>query len=180
LISASPPHTDASVIPALVAAIVLLAFVVWRLTRRRGHARYGRVAQPGRYEADDMRRETADVEAPQATGAPPPTPTVIEFRGGPVSEAQVVGALRECYDPEIPIDIYELGLVYGVDIDADAIAVRMTLTSRDCPSARSIPEDVKRRIAALGQSNVNVEIVWDPPWHPSRISAEGKQKLGLA
>jgi len=57
--------------------------------------------------------------------------------------------------------------------------VRMTLTSEACPSARSIPDEVRQRIAALGQPNVSVEVVWDPPWHPSRISPEGKQKLGL-
>src|SRR5581483_1141901 len=106
-------------------------------------------------------------------------PTVT-FRGGRVTESQVIGAIRECYDPEIPLNIYDLGLIYGIDIDEAAIAVKMTLTSEACPSARSIPEDVKRKIAALGQSNVTVDVVFDPPWHPSRISAEGKQKLGLA
>jgi metal-sulfur cluster biosynthetic enzyme len=103
----------------------------------------------------------------------------INYRGGTLTEAAVTAAIRECYDPEIPLNVYDLGLVYGIDIDPDAINVRMTLTSQDCPSARTIPEDVKRRIVALGQPNVSVDIVWDPPWHPSRISAEGKQKLGL-
>jgi metal-sulfur cluster biosynthetic enzyme len=55
----------------------------------------------------------------------------------------------------------------------------MTLTSEGCPSARTIPEDVRRKIVALGQPNVTVDVVWDPPWHPSRISPDGKQKLGL-
>jgi metal-sulfur cluster biosynthetic enzyme len=91
-----------------------------------------------------------------------------------------VAAIRECFDPEIPLNVYDLGLIYGIDIDESRIGVRMTLTSEACPSARSIPEDVKRRIAALGQPNVTVDVVWDPPWHPSRISADGKQKLGLA
>jgi len=161
----------------LVGALVLVAFVVWRMTRRRRDTGYARV-EPTSRPPGDAPPERADVQPPPVP-TEPPTPTAIAFRGGSVSEEQVVAALRECYDPEIPIDIYELGLVYGIDIDAEAIAVRMTLTSRDCPSARTIPEDVKRRISALGQSNVNVEIVWDPPWHPSRIGAEGKQKLGL-
>jgi len=108
-----------------------------------------------------------------------PTATAISYHGGSVSEAQVVAAIRECYDPEIPINIYDLGLVYGIDIAEAGIAVRMTLTSEGCPSARTIPEDVRRKIAALGQPNVTVDVVWDPPWHPSRISADGKQKLGL-
>ncbi|HLK10541.1 MAG TPA: iron-sulfur cluster assembly protein [Candidatus Binatia bacterium] len=120
---------------------------------------------------------------PREADAPPPaapTGTRITYRGGPVGEAAVVAAIRECYDPEIPVNIYDLGLVYAIDIDPGAIAVRMTLTSEACPSARTIPEDVRRRVAALGQANVQVEVVWDPPWHPSRISPEGRQRLGLA
>lgn len=123
-------------------------------------------------------------EQGEATAAPPPAPnlptgTTINHRGGSISEAAVVGAIRECFDPEIPLNIYDLGLVYGIDIGPDAIAVKMTLTSEACPSARTIPLDVKQRIAALGQENVQVDVVFDPPWHPSRISDEGKQKLGL-
>jgi metal-sulfur cluster biosynthetic enzyme/rhodanese-related sulfurtransferase len=109
-----------------------------------------------------------------------PAETAISYRGGPIRGEQVVAAIRECFDPEIPLNVYDLGLIYGIDIDESRIGVRMTLTSEACPSARSIPEDVKRRIAALGQPNVTVDVVWDPPWHPSRISADGKQKLGLA
>jgi metal-sulfur cluster biosynthetic enzyme/rhodanese-related sulfurtransferase len=124
------------------------------------------------------RARSADIPPP----APPPTDTgtAITFRGGPVSESQVVAAIRECYDPEIPINVYDLGLVYGIDIDESQIAIRMTLTSEGCPSARQIPEDVKRHVAALGQSNVSVDVVFDPPWHPARISPDGKAKLGLA
>jgi metal-sulfur cluster biosynthetic enzyme/rhodanese-related sulfurtransferase len=117
----------------------------------------------------------------EAEAAPPPAPsgTTITHHGGTLSEAQVVAAIRECYDPEIPLNVYDLGLIYGIDIDETSVAVKMTLTSEACPSARTIPEDVKRRIVALGQPNVTVDLVWDPPWHPSRISTEGKQKLGL-
>src|SRR5262249_16114328 len=83
--------------------------------------------------------------------APPPPPgstgeTAISYRGGAVTGEKGVGAIRECYDPEIPLNIYDLGLVYGIEIDEDAIAIRMTLTSQACPSARSIPEDVKRKV----------------------------------
>jgi metal-sulfur cluster biosynthetic enzyme/rhodanese-related sulfurtransferase len=124
------------------------------------------------------RERSADIPPP----APPPadTGTAITFRGGSVSESQVIAAIRECYDPEIPINVYDLGLVYGIDIDESQIAIRMTLTSEGCPSARQIPEDVKRHVAALGQPNVSVDVVFDPPWHPARISADGKAKLGLA
>jgi len=120
---------------------------------------------------------------PRVAEAPPPPAlagTTVNVRGGSLTEAQVVGAIRECFDPEIPLNIYDLGLIYGIDIDASQVAVKMTLTSEGCPSARTIPEDVRRKIVALGQPNVTVDVVWDPPWHPSRISPDGKQKLGLA
>lgn len=114
--------------------------------------------------------------------APPPanTGTAVAFHGGAISKDQVVAAIRECYDPEIPINVYDLGLIYDIDIAETQIAVRMTLTSEGCPSARQIPEDVKRRISALGQPNVSVDVVFDPPWHPARISDDGKAKLGLS
>ncbi|GEM_PF-253048 len=118
----------------------------------------------------------------EADGPPPPAAppgTQVAYRGGPVTEEAVIAAMRECYDPEIPVNIYDLGLIYAIDIAPEAIAVRMTLTSQACPSARTIPEEVRRRLAALGQENVRVEVVWDPPWHPSRISPEGRQRLGL-
>ena len=124
-------------------------------------------------------------EQGDAAPMPPPAPnlpagTTINHRGGTITEAAVVGAIRECFDPEIPLNIYDLGLVYDIDIAPEAIAVKMTLTSEACPSARTIPLDVKQRIVALGQENVRVDVVFDPPWHPSRISDEGKQKLGLS
>jgi metal-sulfur cluster biosynthetic enzyme/rhodanese-related sulfurtransferase len=119
---------------------------------------------------------TGPVSAPAANL---PAGTSINHRGGEISGPQVVDAIRQCFDPEIPLNIYDLGLIYDIDIAPEAIAVKMTLTSEACPSARTIPEDVKRRIAALGQENVRVDVVFDPPWHPSRISDEGKQKLGL-
>jgi metal-sulfur cluster biosynthetic enzyme/rhodanese-related sulfurtransferase len=122
-------------------------------------------------------RVAEEAPVPPAPGVA--TPTRIAYQGGPISEAQVVAAIRGCFDPEIPLNVYDLGLVYGIDIAETGINVRMTLTSEACPSARAIPEDVRGRIVALGQPNVQVEIVWDPPWHPSRISAEGKEKLGL-
>jgi metal-sulfur cluster biosynthetic enzyme/rhodanese-related sulfurtransferase len=123
---------------------------------------------------------------PRAEAAPEPPPanvlqgTAIAHRGGAVSPEQVVAALRECFDPEIPLNIYDLGLIYGIDLEEAAIAIRMTLTSESCPSARTIPEDVRRRVSALGQPNVTVSVVFEPPWHPTRISPDGKARLGLA
>lgn len=124
-------------------------------------------------------------EQGDAVPTPPPAPnlptgTRIQHHGGAISEGQVVDAIRQCFDPEIPLNVYDLGLVYDIDIAPEAIAVKMTLTSEACPSARAIPLDVKNHIVALGQQNVSVDVVFDPPWHPSRISDEGKQKLGLS
>jgi len=123
---------------------------------------------------------SAEASSAPAASAPVAQGTTISHRGGVISEEQVIAAIRECYDPEIPLNVYDLGLIYGIDIDPDAIAVRMTLTSEGCPSARSIPEDVRRKLVALGQANVKVDVVFDPPWHPARISPDGKTKLGLA
>jgi metal-sulfur cluster biosynthetic enzyme/rhodanese-related sulfurtransferase len=125
-------------------------------------------------------REQGEAAAPPPPAPNLPTGTTITHHGGAISETQVVDAIRQCFDPEIPLNVYDLGLVYDIDIAPEAIAVTMTLTSEACPSARTIPEDVRKRIAALGQENVRVDVVFDPPWHPSRISDDGKQKLGLA
>ena len=135
--------------------------------------------------AGGMHAWTGPRERDEAAAAPPPpagalTGTTVNYRGGAVEGAQVVAAIRECYDPEIPLNIYDLGLIYGIDIDPEKIAIRMTLTSEGCPSAQQIPEDVRRRVAALGQPNVSVDVVFDPPWHPTRISEDGKSKLGLS
>lgn len=124
------------------------------------------------------KERSADAPAP----VPPPGElgTRIDYRGGPVAGDQVVAAIRQCFDPEIPLNVYDLGLIYDVEIDPSEIAIKMTLTSEGCPSARAIPEDVKQKVAALGQPNVRVDVTFDPPWHPARISAAGKEKLGLA
>ena len=121
-------------------------------------------------------RAEAEPEAPPAGMA---QGTAITHQGGTVSAEKVVGALRECFDPEIPLNVYDLGLIYGIDIQPSGIAIKMTLTSESCPSARTIPEDIRQRVIALGQSNVTVDVVFDPPWHPARISPDGKQRLGL-
>jgi metal-sulfur cluster biosynthetic enzyme/rhodanese-related sulfurtransferase len=132
--------------------------------------------------AGGMHAWTGPRTAAASPSPPPAAPagTRVSYRGGSVTGEQVIAAIRECHDPEIPLNIYDLGLIYGVDIDESGVAVTMTLTSEGCPSARTIPDDVRRRVSALGPPNVSVEVVWDPPWHPSRISPEGKQKLGLA
>jgi FeS assembly SUF system protein len=96
-------------------------------------------------------------------------------------EQQVVEALQTVYDPEIPVNIHELGLIYGVTVDsAGAVAVRMTLTAPGCPAARELPAEVEQRIRAVpGVTDVKVEVVFDPPWCSDRMSEAAKLQLGM-
>jgi len=94
---------------------------------------------------------------------------------------RVVEVLRTCYDPEIPVNIYDLGLIYDVDVDLNRdVDIRMTLTSPACPVAGSLPPEVESRVRALSDvRDVRVEVVWDPPWSPERMSEAAKLQLGL-
>ncbi len=96
-------------------------------------------------------------------------------------EAQVIEMLRTCYDPEIPVDIYELGLIYDVDVNAGGVVnIRMTLTSPACPVAGSLPPEVESKVRAVsGVTEAKVEIVWDPPWTPERMSEAAKLQLNM-
>jgi FeS assembly SUF system protein len=94
---------------------------------------------------------------------------------------EIVGALKTVYDPEIPSDIYELGLIYRIDIADDrAVTVDMTLTTPNCPSAQELPSMVENAVASVaGVGEVKVNIVWDPPWDPSRMSDEARSVLNM-
>jgi FeS assembly SUF system protein len=94
---------------------------------------------------------------------------------------RVEDALRQVYDPEIPVNIFELGLIYGIDISEEgAVGIRMTLTAPSCPAAGAMPGEVESRVAAVeGVKDVTVELVWDPPWDRSRMSEAAKLELGL-
>ena len=94
---------------------------------------------------------------------------------------EIVGALKTVYDPEIPSDIYELGLIYKIDIADDRkVAIEMTLTTPNCPSAQELPGMVENAVASVpGVGEVKVDIVWDPPWDPSRISDEARAVLNM-
>ena len=94
---------------------------------------------------------------------------------------QVVDALRTVFDPEIPVNIYELGLVYDVEVQEDGyVLIRMTLTSPACPVAESLPAEVETRATAVeGVTGVEVELVWEPPWDASRMSEAARLQLGF-
>ena len=94
---------------------------------------------------------------------------------------EIIAALKTVYDPEIPCDIYELGLIYKIDIADDRrVAIEMTLTTPNCPSAQELPGMVENAVASVpGVGEVKVDIVWDPPWDPSRISDEARAVLNM-
>ena len=94
---------------------------------------------------------------------------------------EIVAALKTVYDPEIPADIYELGLIYKVDIEDDrAVKIEMTLTTPNCPSAQELPVMVENAVGSVpGVGAVEVKIVWDPPWDPSRMSDEARLVLNM-
>lgn len=96
-------------------------------------------------------------------------------------QAAVIAALKEIYDPEIPVNIYDLGLIYGVEVDDEADAtVTMTLTTPHCPVAESMPGEVELRAASVpGIRDAEVNLVWDPPWTPEKMSDEARLELGM-
>lgn len=100
---------------------------------------------------------------------------------GSALQAAVIEALREIYDPEIPVNIYDLGLIYGVEVDDNADAtVTMTLTTPHCPVAESMPGEVELRVSSVpGIRDAEVNLVWDPPWGPHKMSDEARLELGM-
>ena len=100
--------------------------------------------------------------------------------GGDLYEA-VVAALKEIYDPEIPVNIYDLGLIYGVDVDDESdVTVTMTLTTPHCPVAETMPGEVELRAASVpGVRDAEVNLVWDPPWGPDKMTDEARLELGM-
>jgi len=94
---------------------------------------------------------------------------------------QVIAAMRKVYDPEMPVNIYELGLIYGVEVNHDGhVDIRMTLTAPNCPVAGSLPADVERAVRAVpGVTSVKLELTFDPPWSKARMSEAAKLALGI-
>ena len=111
--------------------------------------------------------------------AKPPEASAAE-PGGALYEA-VIEALKEIFDPEIPVNIYDLGLIYGVDVSDDAdVVITMTLTTPHCPVAESMPSEIEMRVSAVpGVRDAEVNVTWDPPWDPAKMSDEARLELGM-
>ncbi len=93
---------------------------------------------------------------------------------------EVIKAVKQVYDPEIPVNVYDLGLIYTVELNGNNVAIKMTLTSQGCPSARELPDMIRTRVSTLPDvQEVDVQVVWEPQWNPSMISPEGKKILQL-
>jgi FeS assembly SUF system protein len=127
-------------------------------------------------------RTDEEAHAPSASGA---TAGAIFERRDPVKtltmQPQIVEVLSTIFDPEIPVNIFELGLVYEIAVDSEnVVAIRMTLTAPGCPAAQSLPVEVVNKLKQLpGITDAHVEIVWDPPWNKDRMSDAAKLQLGM-
>ncbi len=146
--------------------------------------------KPKRARVDDA--IDPDAEAPTASDEPRKRDYLEGFLakapaagevGGAGSDLQqaVVDALKEIYDPEIPVNIYDLGLIYGVEVDDEAdVTVTMTLTTPHCPVAETMPGEVELRAASVpGIRDAEVDLVWDPPWGPDKMTDEARLELGM-
>jgi len=93
---------------------------------------------------------------------------------------EIVKALKECYDPEIPVNVWDLGLIYDVNVDGDKVHVKMTLTAPGCPMHSFISQEVQQKLQSVnGVKEATVEVVWDPPWSPDKMNPEAKVQLGI-
>jgi len=118
--------------------------------------------------------------APSATSSQPQIGEIDKVKTEAMKPA-IVDAISTVFDPEIPVNIYELGLIYEINVDtADRVGIQMTLTSPACPSAQQLPSEVRYKVKALeGVADCNVEIVWEPPWTKEMMSETAKLSLGI-
>lgn len=127
--------------------------------------------KPGDARDEDATARAADRSSSASDAAPI---DVDQLR------TNVIAALRTIYDPEVPVNIYDLGLIYGLDLDDGKVDIRMTLTTPGCPVAASFPQTVEQRLYEVpGVDEVRVELVWDPPWTMDRLTEDTKLQLGL-
>ncbi len=125
--------------------------------------------------------DSAPSSATSTAAESPAAPSPVEKLQSQALEAQVIEAIRTCYDPEIPVNVYDLGLIYDVQIDpAGKAEIKMTLTSPMCPVAGTLPPEVAAKAKGVeGVTDANVEVVWDPPWTPDKMSEAAKLQLNM-
>jgi FeS assembly SUF system protein len=126
--------------------------------------------------ADDEGQAVHTSWTPEGEVAPAPAPA-----SGRVSEDAVIAACASVYDPEIPVNIYELGLIYAIEIEDDGrVHIEMSLTAPGCPSAQELPEQIRGAVLAVpGVTMCDVDVVWDPPWTPERMSEEARLAVNM-
>lgn len=124
-----------------------------------------------------MNDTNADMPVPSAVESWTPTGGVLPKP----SEDAVIAACQTVYDPEIPVSVYELGLIYAIEIgDGGRVKVEMTLTAPGCPSAQELPVQIREAIMAVdGVTYCDVEVVWDPPWNPGRMAEDARLALNM-
>ncbi len=125
--------------------------------------------------------ETATPAEPEPKAAAAPEAAASGCAEAETLKEKVVEAVKTCYDPEIPVNIYELGLIYDISVAPSAeVSVKMTLTSPACPAAQSLPGEVEDKIRVMASvKDVKVEVVWDPPWTPEMMSEAARLQLGM-
>ncbi len=143
-----------------------------------------RVAAPSPFEQENA-RETMERKKDYLEGflakQPMPDPDAKPSETSGDLRDDIIAALKEIYDPEIPVNIYDLGLIYGVEVNDNAEAtVMMTLTTPHCPVAESMPGEVELRVGAVpGVGHAEVNLIWDPPWSPEKMTDEARLELGM-
>ena len=143
----------------------------------RGRKKDGEIGRGGDGEKDKI-ETTTQPTADTSSGAPSEVEKTIEYK---LLEGKVIAALSSVYDPEIPVNIYELGLIYKIDIDAEKnVSIQMTLTAPACPVAGTLPGEVEKKVESIDEvKKATVELVWDPPWSRDMMSESALLQLGM-
>ena len=151
---------------------------IFSFFRKRSGAEADRPPEP-RNDAEPL--NVAALVAPPAEAPTAPAAAAADQASNDTVRPKIVEAISTVYDPEIPVNIYELGLIYDITLDADHVAhIKMTLTSPACPSAQQLPSEVQWKVKGVeGVSDAKVQIVWDPPWTPERMSEAARMSLGM-
>ena len=160
----------------LIIPILLITVVIFAV-RRQAKVTHSYSAEE---QAEDARVYAESTKAMEATVAEALAEKARDPRLASMSNEDLVyEVLKECYDPEIPLNVVDLGLIYEVKSTTDSVDIKMSVTSPACPSGAVIAEDIKHKLADAGFPNPNVQIVMEPAWSPQRISEAGRKVLGI-